>query len=150
MFDKVCEDQLKEKTQGPKKILAFDLGTKKRIYRPMLEISIRKKGRTYKYDSSGYNLCLAETRKIILAQWFPTGGSRPQSGSRRSCCVVANSSLSILLKARIVRNAQINLVCCIGKIVTKVYIFVKFTLLYFLSGLHYTVSIDLNVEIRQR
>jgi len=95
LFDKVCKDQLKEKTQGPKETLVFDLGTKKRIYRPVLEISIRKKGQTCKCDSSGYNLCLAEKRKIILAQWFPTGGSRPQSGSQRSCCVGRRTAASV-------------------------------------------------------
>ena len=83
---------------------------------------------------------------VVPNRWVAT----PKWVAEELLCGEANSSLSILLKARIVRNAQINLVCCISKIVAKVYIFVKFTLLYFLSGLHYTVSIDLNVEIRQR
>ena len=44
-----------------------------------------------------------------LTQWFPTGGSRPQSGSRRSFCGVANSSLNSFLKSRIFRTSYINI-----------------------------------------
>jgi len=50
-----------------------------------------------------------------LNQWFPTGGSRPQSGfqpqsgSRRTCCGVANSSLNGLLKSLIFRTSYINI-----------------------------------------
>ena len=46
---------------------------------------------------------------VLLEQWFPTGGSRPQSGSRRSFCGVANSSLNTLLKFRIFRSLYINI-----------------------------------------
>jgi len=44
-----------------------------------------------------------------VRQWFPTGGSRPESGSRRSFCGVANSSLNSLLKSRIFRTSYINI-----------------------------------------
>ena len=47
--------------------------------------------------------------QLSLKQWFPTGGSLPQSGSRRSFCGVANSSLYSLLKSRIFRTSYINI-----------------------------------------
>jgi len=56
---------------------------------------------------------------MTLQQWFPTGGSRPQSGSRRSFCGVANSSLNSLLKSRIFRSSYINILCSIIKTETR-------------------------------
>ena len=44
-----------------------------------------------------------------LIHWFPTGGLRLQSGSRRSFCGVVNSSLNSFLKSRIFRTSYVNI-----------------------------------------
>jgi len=78
-----------------------------------------------------FSLSISRTVRNSLVQWFPTGGSRPQSGSRRSFCGVseeflwglggvfvgsrrsfcgvANSSHNNLLKSRIFRTSYINI-----------------------------------------
>jgi len=55
------------------------------------------------------------TQQVGLDQWFPAGGSQPQSGSRMSGFGVTNSSLSILLKSHTFRNAHIIILCYISK-----------------------------------
>jgi len=71
----------------------------------------------------GYLSRVKKTRDTIiqcirLMQWFPTGGSQPQSGSRRSFCGVANSSLNSLLKSRIF-ELRISTSCYISKTETR-------------------------------
>jgi len=61
-----------------------------------------------------YFLCLC----IHLEQWFPTGGSRPQSGSRWSFCGDANSSLNSLLKSRNF-ELRVSTFCYISKTETR-------------------------------
>jgi len=60
-------------------------------------------------------------------QWFPTGGSRPQSGLRRSFCGVTNGNLNSLLKSRIFRTSYINIYVTLAKPKHSL-ILMKFTL----------------------
>jgi len=80
------------------------------------------------YGDSVNNVFLCESSlNQTLEQWFPTGGSRPQSGSRRSFFGVANSSLNSLLMSRIFRTSVYQNVVATAK-PKYGQIFVKFTL----------------------
>lgn len=96
--------------------------------------------------------CVPSMRMCIMEhseQWFPTGGSWPQSWSRRSGYGFANSSLTILLKNHVFASLNINVVCYISKLKTRIdFCEVHITFITFPNccSFYYTVSIDLIVE----